>query len=143
MADIVMDFLVKAPAERVFQEVSTGHGLGSWWTKRSTGEAKLGAPFELHFGTGYDWRATVTRCTPHSAFELQVVAAQEDWLDTRVGFALEAKGQTTTVHFHHTGWPTANEHWRGSVYCWAMYLRIMRRAIEHGESVPYERRLDV
>jgi len=29
-----------------------------------------------------------------------------------------------------------------SCYCWAMYLRIMRRYLEHGESVPYERRLD-
>lgn len=25
-------------------------------------------------------------------------------------------------------------------HCWAMYLRILR---EHGESVPYEKRLDV
>ncbi|MBI3448600.1 MAG: hypothetical protein HY049_06775 [Acidobacteria bacterium] len=47
------------------------------------------------------------------------------------------------MRFHHTGWPTANEHWRVSCYCWAMYLRLMRRFIEHGETVPYEDRLDV
>jgi hypothetical protein len=26
---------------------------------------------------------------------------------------------------------------------WAMYLRVLKRHLEHGESVPYERRLDV
>jgi len=143
MADIVMDFPINASVDRVFQAVSTGRGLESWWTKRSTGEAKLGGEFELHFGSGFDWRAKVTQCVVNSVFELQVVAAHDDWMNTRVGVQLEGKGGTTNVRFHHTGWPTPNEHWRVSVYCWAMYLRIMRRHIEHGENVPYEKRLDV
>jgi hypothetical protein len=36
----------------------------------------------------------------------------------------------------------ANEHWRISCYWWAMYLRVLRRYLEHGESVAYEDRLD-
>lgn len=47
------------------------------------------------------------------------------------------------VRFYHTGWPTENAHWRISCYCWAMYLRVMRRYLEHGDIVPYENRLDV
>ena len=46
------------------------------------------------------------------------------------------------VRFYHTGWPTQNEHWRISCYCWAMYLRLLRRYLEKGETVPYEQRLD-
>jgi uncharacterized protein YndB with AHSA1/START domain len=143
MADIVMDFLVKAGAERVFPAVSTGRGLETWWTKRSTGEPRGGAEFELDFGPNYLWRGKVTKCVSNKTFELQIGRAHEDWNDTRVGFELEDKDGTTTVHFHHTGWPSANEHWRVSVYCWAMYLRLMRRNVEHGELVPYEKRLDV
>ena len=30
------------------------------------------------------------------------------------------------VRFHHCGWLTANEHFRISNHCWAMYLRILR-----------------
>ncbi|MCH8956850.1 SRPBCC domain-containing protein, partial [candidate division KSB1 bacterium] len=37
----------------------------------------------------------------------------------------------------------ANEHYRVSCYCWAMYLRLLKRYVEHGETVPYEDRLDV
>jgi hypothetical protein len=31
----------------------------------------------------------------------------------------------------------------GSCDCWAMYLLILRRYVEHGEQVAYEERLDV
>jgi len=49
----------------------------------------------------------------------------------------------TQVHFHHTGWPDADDHYRVSCYCWAMYLRLLKRYLEHDEVVPYEDRLDV
>ena len=78
---------------------------------------------------------------PEARFELRITLADGDWTGTLVGFALKPEGARTRVTFHHTGWPTANEHWRVSSYCWAMYLRIMRRYVEHGEVVPYGKRL--
>jgi hypothetical protein len=63
---------------------------------------------------------------------------------SRVGFALEDLGNGRTwVRFHHTGWPDAGEHYRTSSHCWALYLRILRRFVEHGETVPYADRLSV
>ncbi len=142
MADIYHDFPIKAPLERVFQAVSTPQGLDCWWTKRSEGKPVEETEYELWFGPEYDWRAKVTRCVPNSEFELEILRADEDWSRTRVGLRLEARGEVTWVRFHHTGWRSANEHYRISSNCWAMYLRILRRYLEHGESVPYERRLD-
>ena len=55
--------------------------------------------------------------------------------------APEGEG-ATRVKFHHTGWPEENEHWRVSCFCWARYLRI-RRNVEYGETVEYERHLEV
>jgi hypothetical protein len=72
-----------------------------------------------------------------------VTGAQEDWLETRVGFLLDEKDGVTHLRFRHLGWPEANEHYHVSCYCWAMYLRLLRRFIEHGEVAPYEDRLDV
>jgi hypothetical protein len=34
------------------------------------------------------------------------------------------------------GWPEANGHYRTSCHCWALYLRILRRYLEFGETVP-------
>ena len=66
----------------------------------------------------------------------------EDWNGSKVGFRLETSGSSTWVTFRHTGWPAANDHFRISSFCRAMYLRILKRSIEHGESGPYEKRLD-
>ena len=76
-------------------------------------------------------------------FTLEIVEAMEEWLGTRVSFTLAPSARGTDVEFVHSGWPETNDHFRTSTFCWAMYLRIMKRWIEHGESVPYERRLDV
>jgi hypothetical protein len=116
--------------------------MAQWWTKRASGEAREGAEYELWFGPQYDWRAKVTKCIPGSFFELEITRADPDWLGTRVGFRLEEKNGNTNAHFYHTGWRTGNDHWRISCYCWAMYLRILRRYVELGEFVPYEKRLD-
>ncbi len=73
---------------------------------------------------------------------MEITRAQEDWLGTRVGFVLEESEGLTQVRFCHSGWPGSTEHYRVSCYCWAMYLRLLKRYVEHGEVIPYEDRLD-
>lgn len=142
MADIVQDLPIQAPPERVFRTISTSQGLDAWWTKRAAGEPREGAEYTFWFSPEYDWRAVVTRCVPNGEIEWQLTRADGDWTGTMVGFKLEPRENGTTwVRFHHTGWPEANEHYRISNHCWAMYLRILRRHLEHGETVPYEKRL--
>jgi uncharacterized protein YndB with AHSA1/START domain len=142
MPDIFHDFIIKVSPDRVFNAVSTPQGLDTWWTKTSSGTPKIGAKYELNFGPNYIWHARVTKCVAPTEFELEIFNSDPDWNGTRVGFHLRGD-KTTNVSFHHTGWPAANDHWRVSCYCWAMYLRILRRHLEHDESVPYEKRLDL
>lgn len=143
MPDIYHDFPVNASGHRVFQAVSSPVGLDAWWTKNSWGTPEKGAEYKLRFGPDYDWRGRVTRAVPNKEFELEITVAHKDWVHTRVGFALSEKNGVTQVRFHHTGWPELNEHYRISSYCWAMYLRLMKRFVEIGEVTPYEKRLDV
>lgn len=142
MADILQDFPIRAAAQKVFTAVSAPEGLDAWWTKRCSGRAEVGAEYELWFGPEYDWRAVVSRCVPGAEFELRMVRAQQDWMPTRVGFVLSEDNGVTQVRFQHTGWPEANEHYRISCHCWALYLRLLRRWVEHGEKVDYDARLD-
>ena len=143
MADILHDFPIKADAATVFAGFTTPAGLDEWWTLRSAGAPQPGGEYALHFGPGYDWRARVTRLVPDEAFELTMTTATTDWLGTRVGVKLVPHGERTMVSFSHSGWADASEHFRITSCCWAMYLRILRRFIEHGERVPYAQRLDV
>lgn len=142
MADIIQNFPIKASAAQVFEAISTPLGLANWWTKRSSGEPMSGAEWELWFGPEYDWSATVSRFVPNAEFELKFTKADDDWIGTRVGFVLKEKNGVTQIRFHHLGWPEANDHYEVSCYCWALYLRLLRRYVENGEVVLYEQRLD-
>lgn len=142
MPDIVHLFPVKAPLQEVFRAISTPTGLDAWWTKRSSGEPIAGAVYELWFGPDYDWRAAVSRCVPETEFQLEMTRAHEDWQGTRVTFLLKERDGGTQVRFQHSGWKAENDHYQTSCYCWAMYLRLLKRHAENGEVVPYEDRLD-
>ena len=143
MPDIYHDFIIVAKKPAVFAAISTSRGLDEWWTETSAGEPSIGAQYQLGFGPGVDWRARVTEILTNQTFELQITGADPDWTDSRIRFDLFDGAAATTVRFRHLGWPSNNEHYRVSCFCWAMYLRILRRYVEHGERVPYEKRLNV
>ena len=143
MADIHHHFPIKSSKERVFNAVSEPKDLDVWWTKSSSGKPVQNAEYELGFGPGYDWRAVVSKCNPNTEFELELTKAHEDWQGARIGFHLMEKEDLTEVKSHHQGWPEDNEHYRTSCYCWAMYLRLLKRYVEYGEVVSYEDSLEV
>jgi len=143
MPDILHDFPVKAPRHAVLYMFTAAAGLDAWWTLRSQGTAALGEVYSLDFGPGFEWTARVSAFVPDQLFELTLEAAMPDWVGTRVRAQLEESGDGTLLRFSHTGWAEASPHFRQTSFCWAMYLRLLRRHVEEGEVVPYERRLDV
>ncbi len=143
MPDVLHQFSVKATLADVFRAVSTPEGINVWWTKLCKGEPAEGSEYELFFGPGYDWRAVVSKCIRNQAFELTITSADRDWTGLLVGFELADKDGTVEVRFYNSGWASENDHFRISNTCWAMYLRLLRRYVEHGEVVPYEDRLQV
>ena len=142
MAEILHQFPIKAPIEEVFEAVSTPEGLDRWWTLRCSGKPEPDAIWELYFGPEYDWRAVVTRFVKDNEFELSITEAMPDWVGARVGFNLFEENGVTTVRFHHRGWVEKSEHFCISSYCWATYLRLLKRNVEHGEFVLYHERDD-
>jgi uncharacterized protein YndB with AHSA1/START domain len=143
MADIYHTFRINAPASEVFEAIGSADVVSAWWALTAAGTPGLGEIYDLNFGPGYLWQAEVTIYEPDKRFEWQMIDAQSEWMNTRVGFSLEADEKGTVASFYHTGWPDENDHFKTSSYCWAMYLRIMKRHIECDEFVPYDERLSV
>lgn len=142
MPDIRHDFPVAVPIVRAFEAVSRPNGLDQWWTLTSEGAPGPGAAYVLGFGPAHQWRAVVSDCDAPRVFELTLTEADDDWRGSRVRFEFVEQAAGTLVRFAHLGWPSPDAHYRTSSFCWAMYLRIMRRWLEYGEAVPYDRRLD-
>ena len=144
MIDIFHTFTIHSSAEKIFEGISTSKGLDNWWTKKSDGKPEAASIYTLDFGPGYTWKAIVTNHEGGKEFELEITEADSQWIGTKIGFRLDKKSDNDTeVSFYHTGWPENSENYRVSSYCWAMYLRVLKRNIEFGEQVPYEKRLTV
>ena len=143
MADIFHHYPIKAPAVKVYHAISTPEGFDIWWSKKASGKPSVGEIYKLYFGEDYNWEAIVTKCISNKEFELTMTKSDDDWKNSKVGFTLIEKPSVTEVHFYHTGWKEPNEHFKISNFCWAMYLRILKRNLEFGEEVEYENRLSV
>jgi uncharacterized protein YndB with AHSA1/START domain len=141
MPDILHDFPIQARCERVFDFLVSPAGLAAWWTKRGEGRPGAGERYRLWFGPDHDWAGVIRVYRPPTEVEWEITEADADWRGTRVGFRLEADGDGTRAQFHHAGWAEPNAHFRTSSFCWAMYLRILRRHLELGEVAAYEDRL--
>lgn len=140
MAEILHQLVVRATATRVLAALTTAAGLDSWWTMTSAVTGG-GSVFAFGFGPEYDWRAQVVRMGSDGV-EWEFTRADGDWTGTRVGFGLKEADGLTTVCFSHRGWAEANEHFRVTSFCWALYLRHLKRYVEAGVVIPYSERLE-
>ncbi len=142
MADIKHDLSIAAPVAKVFAAVSEPAFLDEWWTETCRGTVATDAEYELGFGPEYQWRARVSIFEPEREFELTITDATDDWIGTKVGFVVVEEGSGTHLQFRHTGWSETSGHFRHSSFCWALYLRILRRYLEKGNRVPYTERYE-
>ena len=143
MYSIYHNFPIAAPLNKVFECISQPNGLDVWWTKKSSGIPVMNQEYMLWFGPEYDWRGKVSLCEKERHFELTIIQADVDWEGTKLGFELKENKKSVSVNFYHSNWPENNEHYRISSFCWAMYLRLLKRFLEYGEIVNYEKRIDV
>jgi len=143
MPEIFHDLVINATSSEVFAGITTSKGLDAWWTKCANAQPLPGGEYALGFGPGYDWKAVVTAFVPDKHFELEMTGSNESWQGTRISFVLTPRDQKTVLSFSHTGWRDINDEFRFSSYCWAMYLRLLRRYLELGEEVLYGKRLSV
>ena len=132
---------IHQPVSQVFDAISTAEGLSRWWTKTALGSATVGGRIELDFGPEFQWSAEVMDVVPNRVLRLRFDEASEDWVGTEL--ILETTDLTTrgtTLTLRHEGWLSRSHHFGETSYCWALYLRLLKRWLEGGEFVEYERR---
>jgi uncharacterized protein YndB with AHSA1/START domain len=133
MPNILHRISLDAPPERVHELVATKEGIEQWWTSHPLrGEDSVGGRLAVNFGDPE---------RPAAVFEVlereprrivwRCVEGPEDWLDTRITFALEPRGDGgTTLLFSHVGWREENEFMHGCSTNWAAYLMSLRSGAE-------------
>ncbi len=136
MADILHKFVIKAPAEKVYEAISTQEGLTGWWAKQAIARAEVGFVNTFTFGTIKN-EIKVTSLIPYAKVEWHCINAMDEWIGTNISFALEEKDGKTIVRFAHSGWREATDMFAACNYDWARFMASLKSYCETGTGNPF------
>jgi uncharacterized protein YndB with AHSA1/START domain len=140
MPDILHRISIDAPAERVHDLIATTDGIGRWWNGRpNDGQTGVGDRFAVYFGDAAEPAAVmqVVADTPREII-WRVAEGPDEWIDTRITFALRPDGDdATTLLFTHADWRAASEFMSGCSTNWGAYLTSLKTGAETGTFAAY------
>jgi len=140
MADILHRVGIKAPAQRVYQALTTREGLAAWWTTRTEGDGQPGSVFQFHFSNdGVDigsMAMKVLELHPSTQVQWEAVGGPQEWIGTRINWALRQEGDQCIVLFKHQGWKEPVEFMHHCSTKWATFLMSLKSLVETGKGAP-------
>ena len=140
MPNILHRLSIDAPPERVHELAATKQGIQQWWTSHPVaGDDCVGGRLAVYFGDRARAAAVfeVLERTPQRIV-WRCVEGPQDWLDTRITFALKPRDHGgTTLLFSHKEWKEENEFMNGCSTNWAAYLMSLKSGAEGRGFNPY------
>jgi hypothetical protein len=121
--------------------VSSVDGIAGWWTRDTSGDAKLGGTVNVLFRSpngdvkgrmGFE----LTKLVPNEKVVWRVTSGPEEWIGTDVTFELSQRGDYTVVVFGHRNWREAKEFTAHCSMKWATFLLSLRELAETGTGQP-------
>ena len=126
----------KAGVRQMYDAVSTTEGLANWWTKKVSGESKIGSILQFRFSKGGpDFE--VIDLQPLKKVEWKCVQGPKEWIDTHIEFNISRENEETVLLFKHGGWREEVEFMYHCSTQWAYFLIGLRKFLESGEGMPY------
>jgi uncharacterized protein YndB with AHSA1/START domain len=141
MVDIIHKIGIKAPLSKVYAALSSVEGVAGWWTRETTGEAKLGGTVDVLFRApngeekgrmGFE----LTKLVPNERVVWRFTSGPEEWIGTDATFELSQRGEYTVVVFGHRNWREAKEFTAHCSMKWATFLLSLRQLAETGTGSP-------
>jgi len=141
---IVFDILhrvgIRASASQVYAALATPEGIAGWWTTQTTGDRHVGGTLTFRFTADgrelgrFDMK--ILELVPDTRVTWQVVAGPDEWLGTKIRFALHQQDDFTIVMFRHEGWREPVEFMYHCSTKWAIFLMSLKALGEDGAGRP-------
>jgi uncharacterized protein YndB with AHSA1/START domain len=133
MVDILHKVGVKAPADKVYNALTTTDGLADWWTHDTRSDGDV---LEFRFAAGgFDMK--VLESQPGKRVLWEVVDGPEEWVGTHIDWRLDQDDDYTTVLFQHRGWKEPVDFMHHCSTKWASYLLSLKALAETGKGAPH------
>jgi uncharacterized protein YndB with AHSA1/START domain len=131
---------VDAPAEKVFDAVTTQAGLAGWWTVQVEAQPEVGSILVFDFPPDYHNEMRLTGLEPNKRVEWECLVGHREWVGTKFVFDIEGRGGKTTVRFAQSNWRDATDFYARCNTTWAFYMYSLRDYCEKGEGSPFPTR---
>ncbi|HYC32493.1 MAG TPA: SRPBCC domain-containing protein, partial [Gemmatimonadales bacterium] len=131
MVDIIHKIGIRAPLSQVYEAVATPEGVAGWWSRHTTGSAKVGGRTNVRF-LGRDGKEIgqmdyeLTRLDPDREVRWRFVAGPPEWIGSEATFELSRDGDMTILIFGHRNWKEAVEFTAHCSMKWAVFLLSLR-----------------
>ncbi len=106
MAEMLHQIQIKAPADKVFQAISTEEGLKSWWTADTEAQPRIGSTAIFgFFKRSTVFKMRIEELTPNRQLKWSCDSGPDEWIGTKLRFDLQSHPDgDTVVRFAHAGW---------------------------------------
>ena len=159
MPDIHQTLLIGVSAEKVYDAITTQHGLSAWWTPGATAKPELNSVARFPFGSPYFKEMKITELEPSKRVTWICITGAEEWRGTTISFQLEKgdkemllkfhpemsdqisqqkeNGEVTLLIFHHYNWKDYTPMFAECNYTWGRFLRSLKLFCETGRGMPW------
>jgi uncharacterized protein YndB with AHSA1/START domain len=158
MPNICQTLLIGAPAEKVYEAITTQQGLAGWWTPDATASAELDTLARFPFGPTYFKEMKITGLKHNEEVGWTCLKGDAEWVGTNLSFKLqsgdkntllsshpETRGQIeqlqgdkgTLLIFRHDNWREETPMFAECSYTWGQFLRSLKLYCETGKGRPW------
>lgn len=138
-APLMHSVTIAADADKIYEAISTGKGLASFWTRDSQAEPKVGSIAKFGFG-GPSLELKVDELKPGSVVRWSGHSGFPEWVGTTITWDIgRAENGGSEVKFSHDGWPSdlPQADLASVNYTWGRIVGRLKRYMETGEAVPF------
>lgn len=140
MANIEHIQYINAPLAKVYEALTTSHGLAEVWTQDLIFKAQPDAVNEFRFGDEAPTKMKITELVENKKMSWHCVDSDPQWVGTNVSFELAQRGKKTSVVLRHTDWASVTEFYRFCNYNWAIFLLSLKQYCEDGKGINFQGR---
>lgn len=158
MNNIRHQLIIQAPAEKIYDAITTQQGLSAWWTPNALATAAVDSIARFPFGPGYFKEMKIIELKPFELIKWNCIKGADEWIGTNISFKLlsgnkssflnshpEMQGQVeqqkddngTLLIFHHDNWKDYTPMFAECNYTWGQFLRSLKLLCETGKGRPW------
>lgn len=130
--------VIKAPVGKVYKAITSQDGLSKWWTEKTIAKPEFGFLNEFRFGEQYHNKMRVTELIPNNSVNWICEVGDQEWIDTKISFNLEAKEGKTILRFAQRDWSEATEFYESCNFHWGYFMQSLKMLCETGKGTPHQ-----